>query len=56
MEFVPRETKKNMKIKYILNNKKLQKKLNLQATTTEKKMTFYSVNAKTNYKPKLNTI
>ena len=23
---------------------------------TEKKMTFYSVNAKTNYKPKLNTI
>ena len=45
-----------MKIKYILNNKKLQKKLNLQATTTEKKMTCYSVNAKTNYKPKLNTI
>ena len=45
-----------MKIKYILNNKKLQKKLNLQATTTEKKMNFYSVNAKTNYKPKLNTI
>ena len=42
--------------KYIINNKKLQKNLNLQATATEKKMTFYSVNAKTNYKPKLNTI
>jgi hypothetical protein len=45
-----------MKIKYILNNKKLQKKLNLQATITDKQLTFYSVNAKTNYKPKLNTI
>ena len=45
-----------MKIKYILNNKKLQKKLNLQATITDKQLTFYSVNGKTNYKSKLNTI
>ena len=45
-----------MKIKYILNNKKLQKKLNLQATITDKYLTYYSVNAKTNYKRKLNTI
>ena len=45
-----------MKIKYILNNKKLQKKLNLHATTTEQKMTVYSVNAKPNYNPKLNRI
>ncbi len=45
-----------MRIKYKLNNKKLQKKLNLQATATDKQMTFYSVSAKTNYKPKLNTI
>jgi len=45
-----------MKIKYILNNKKLQKKLNLQSTITDKYLTYYSVNAKTNYKRKLNTI
>ena len=44
-----------MRIKYILNNKRLQKKLNLQATTTEKKMTFYSVSAKTNYKRNFTT-
>lgn len=45
-----------MKIRYILNNKKLQKKLNLQSTATDKQLTFYSVSAKTNYKRKLNTI
>lgn len=39
-----------MKIRYVLNNKKLQKKLNLQSTATDKQMTFYSVSAKTNYK------
>lgn len=45
-----------MKLRYILKDKKLQKKLNLQATTTDKQLTFYSVSAKTNYKQKLNTI
>lgn len=39
-----------MKIRYVLNNKKLQKKLNLQSTATDKQLTFYSVSAKTNYK------
>ena len=39
-----------MKIKYILKDKKLQKKLNLQSTATDKQLTFYSVGAKTNYK------
>ena len=40
-----------MKIIYKLDNdKKLQKKLNLQATNTEKKMTFYKLSQRSNYK------
>jgi len=38
-----------MKIKYILKDKKLQKRLNLQATNTEKKMTFYKLSQKSRY-------
>jgi len=44
-----------MKIKYILNNKKLQKKLNLQATITEKKFNSLKVaTGRTNYKLRYN--
>ena len=38
-----------MKMRYILKDKKLQKKLNLQASITEKKITFYSTNNKIYY-------
>lgn len=44
-----------MKIRYILNNKKLQKKLNLQATITENKFNSLKVaTGKTNYKLRYN--
>ena len=47
--------KYNMKLRYTLNNKKLQKKLNLQATITEKKFNSLKVaTGRTNYKLRYN--
>ena len=38
-----------MKIKYILKDKKLQKRLNLQATNTEKQITFHKLSQRSRY-------
>lgn len=47
--------KYNMKLRYRLINKKLQRKLNLQATITEKKFNSLKVaTGKTNYKLRYN--
>jgi len=43
-----------MKIKYILKDKKLQKRLNLQATNTEKQMTFHKLPQRSRYKLRYN--